>query len=786
MATSLPSASSIGILANGTDQTAALNTAFANANYAGILFDYSPPASVTITGTVNCQGKIISFINGNKLIGSGTVGNCKIDAPYYSQIFSSSLTVNPVGTNGKYYSLKWSGATGDGSTDDYAALQQDINNCVYNGICELFLPSGVYSISKGLLFRLNSTGRPGTIAVSNFLGNMRLSGVGSAEGGTNGGLSWIKCANAASFAVGMQRVKGFRVENIATTGVNTGLQSYTQYQIIQDPSTTFLSNSSRDNFLSPHAGFVVDPFGGSAVGAGDRYPDFTSYYIDEGNGGSTDVVIKDCTSRTYTVDYCMSPHGSPQNCDAIKIVDCWGDYAKSAVSTGQSQNRSVFIENFKSWGACKYIFDCRNYGDGTSCPPEVLSCNIAGGNRYLCTLSNFVSKGLIIRNAHIESLGSFGGSFTGPIGTLIIEDSWINIVGGLPTSVFGGTTSINSALTLFQGATLKVTNSFFSQYGASYHLPIGLYCPLAIFENVSFDFIPINNYAANTTTFKDCSVGLPFGDGLIIGGGVSAAQLHTSSLVFTWDMKLWIGVPRTRIRKKIVTTAGGIKDVNVIPLSSAVTISNINNANLTAQFTLSTSSVDFKSLDVGDVLLFGTTDEFSNTVSYASFGVVNSKNSSTGVVVIGGTFAGIAAINYSLSIYRYDYIIPILMLGNITSGSNVITGVLIEGGTSTSINWPITLPHFPAGTKIVSYGAGTITVSNNATITENNVAIISSNWIGEEVGVPNTADPYLLGYKKGDIIWNNRSDLNPTVTYWMCKTNGITNTSSLPVFQAYP
>ena len=42
MATSLPRAADLGILANGTDQTAALNMIFSNSAYAGVIIGFFP------------------------------------------------------------------------------------------------------------------------------------------------------------------------------------------------------------------------------------------------------------------------------------------------------------------------------------------------------------------------------------------------------------------------------------------------------------------------------------------------------------------------------------------------------------------------------------------------------------------------------------------------------------------------------------------------------------------------------------------------------------------------
>ena len=802
MATSFPTASSLGILANGTDQTSALNTALSNANYQGIIFDYSPAAAVTITGTVTCGGKVLQFLNGNYLTGTGTISGFFIDADYQSKIWDTSLLVKPQGTMNKYYSLKWSGATGNGTTDDWAAIQNDINICTYNGISELYLPSGDYQISKGLLFRHDAGGQyagltPPSISTSNFLSAIRLTGEGTAYSGS-AGETRIYCNNANSFAIGLQKVKGFRCKGIYCYGVNSGLASYTAYQVLEDTTSTFLTNGSRDNPVSPHCGPNIDPFSSSATITANRYPDFTGYYTETSNGGSSDVEFEDCVFRYFTVGRAVSINGYSQNGEIISFKHCWADFNKVSIATGQSQSRSVFCYDDHVWGGTMIIYDAANYGGGNGAPVTSIGLNAAGGNRYLCALNSWASTGLFVKNAHTEVLWSLGGCFSGVGGNLTIEESWLELTGADPGQ------SVTQPYTIFNGTTLVVRKSFLFQYDAPVKFPLSINAANASFEDVNFDFIPINNQIPNFTSYTNCNANIGnFGDAAIIGWDLPS-RFSGSVQGFTTGMKsvfslLVSGGRIIKERRKLSSpymaalSDAGLgnfpRDIIGVPLSATITLTSVTySTSNTATFNLSPTSVDYMNLLIGDNFIFSTTDEYGNSRALVAFGQITALSS--GTVTLGGICKNLnTTSNYQLFIYRNEPLIAQLVLGDTSSGSNIVQNVVFES-TSFSVmtNTPVYIPHFPLGTTIASYNGSThqLTLTNAATITEKNVAIISSNWTGEEIGtVPYLANPYGNGYKTGDRIYNNRTDLYPNIAYWECSKSGITGTANLPKFIAH-
>jgi hypothetical protein len=124
-----------GVLADGTDQLNTLNMLASNTTVKEIIFDNG---IVSLNGTFNAQGKILSFQNMGQLKGYGgnddTVYNAVIECSDYKQCFEALGGKNLVGTNG-HLSIQWFGAKNDykndgttGSpTDNLAAITATIS-----------------------------------------------------------------------------------------------------------------------------------------------------------------------------------------------------------------------------------------------------------------------------------------------------------------------------------------------------------------------------------------------------------------------------------------------------------------------------------------------------------------------------------------------------------------------------------------------------------------------------------------------------------------------------------
>jgi hypothetical protein len=429
----------------------------------------------------------------------------------------------------------------------------------------------------------------------------------------------------------------------------------------------------------------------------------------------------------------------------------------------------------------------------------VEEANIAGWNRYLCRLNNFFSNGLTLNNSHIEILQALGGNFEADAGILHITNTLVNLAGDvLP----GDGTAVHHAVTIFRGGTLSMKNSTLTYYSAGFGA-MSFSAQSAIFDNVALDFLPINSLVNGQTQYRHCKYGaFTFGEGERIDYVLPNSAADQRPL-FVTDMDYITGLTTRDIynsftRKKINRTAGtnvggsrrGLKDAQLMYLGN-ITVSNIQNPDNAlgythCEFTLSTSSEEYKMLQVADVIVFPTTNEFGMTNVMTTFGTVQSK--SAGTIVIKQFPRGTTTIPYDLFLYKPQQLILPFATMNITSGSPNLSGVIIEGsGTQLPTGITINSPYFPEGTYLVSYdGAGNGVASNNATATKTNVDLLSSDWQGIIYGgPPDPAQTDKIGFKQGDIIWNVRTDIETSVVFWTCTTSGITNTSRSPAFRPF-
>jgi hypothetical protein len=546
--------------------------------------------------------------------------------------------------------------------DDQAILQANCDTAVARGYRLIHLPGVGYRVSQGLLFR-NPSGA--------FLQGVKI----YADGGDYGDVPTICSTNPAGFALNVVGGKGVIIEGIHVQGLNTGVSAYGVQQVCSGDTTSFVTNGVSASRFAPHAGFVVD---------GINYANPPVY-----PGGSTDVQFINCRAQFFTVDYCLQPGGAKlANGEKIRIINCWGDYCRSAISTGQAQERSVSVEHFGCWGWTKTVFDCSNFGSGTSCPPDVSDFNGAGCIRYLCELGQFISKGLTVKNSHMESLYSLGGCFAGLSNILTLEDCW--------TAFQGNSNGSPNPAIWYQGSELHVRGGKLFQYGAPNPVILAYNITISDFIGVDFDWIPI--YPKGTApVFIDCTAdGNPFGSDMVVSQGHIPAELSSSWFI-------WMG---------------------------------------------------------------------KSSISYGSVGGEGWGTVRTRVI----------------DTSQYGYMMPQLVVGDLTAGSDTVKNVAIEGGTAYfAIPPALAMPELPAGTTIksISITGDTLILTAPSLVTETGAAILGGNWHGESYGqLPDPQDPYHWGWKIGDHITNSRQDLYPGVVGWICTQSGITGTWRPPQFKA--
>lgn len=150
-------ATTLGIGTSG-DETSDINTALGLSAISEIIFDVG---DYTVSGTVTIPaGKRLTFKNGARLIGSGTINGGFISADYDRAVFGTSLTVTNLSNS--TIPVTWFGATANGiSFDNWAifnkafaaAKQFTVNSSFYKWAGNIYVPRAekTYYLSRPLV-----------------------------------------------------------------------------------------------------------------------------------------------------------------------------------------------------------------------------------------------------------------------------------------------------------------------------------------------------------------------------------------------------------------------------------------------------------------------------------------------------------------------------------------------------------------------------------------------------------------------------------------------------------
>ncbi|MDQ2719541.1 MAG: glycoside hydrolase family 55 protein [Bacteroidota bacterium] len=387
--------------ANSTDdQTKSLQAAFNDASIKTVTVN---SADIVINGTVNIPpGKFIKIENGFKIKGSGTINGGNIEAGYHSQIFDTSLTVNPRTVN-QYFSVKWFGAKGN-NTDDYAAIQKAINTCTKNNIRTLYFPAGRYKISKALIVR-NTEGSFCTLEI---LGE-------SSFWDSNMGSEIIATFNDA-FAFGIQNGKGCKIRKLKVTGLFSPPFLQNRQQFYSSAFEDFTDGKCRDSRFSPYAGIAIDPFTNlpsDAKPSDSGYPSLLDNYGKSvklsSQSGSTGTVLEELNISGFVVGICSSPNGLTRNAEITIINKVHFANCKLCISGGQDQEKENTISNIYCWGGTHTIFATGLYGSSRMAGNwDIDRVNIAGGVVRFIYNDQHGYFPTYVSHVFAESIGSFG------------------------------------------------------------------------------------------------------------------------------------------------------------------------------------------------------------------------------------------------------------------------------------------------------------------------------------------------------------------------------------------
>jgi hypothetical protein len=395
----------------GVDQADAIQAAFNKQGTKTVLVNTS---DIVINGTVTIPpGKTLKIEPGYKVTGNGIINGGNIDADYQSQIFDTTLTINPRSVN-QYFSVKWFGAKGN-NADDYAAIQKTINTCIRNNIRTVYFPVGRYKISRPLIIR----GTP-VAGEDNNKNDLRafctieLLGQSSFWDSNTGSEIFPLFNN--SFAIGIQNGKGCKIRKLKISGLFTPPAVSDTHKFYNLSFEAFTDGKCRDSRYSPYAAIVIDPFTNLELDkhpADGGYPGLLVYYGKSGKlqtqSGSTGTELEELHINGFVVGICSSPNGLTRNAEITIINKVQFSNCKLCISGGQDQEKENVISNIYCWGGTHTIFATGLYGSPRMAGNwHIDHVNIAGGVVRFIYNDQHGYFPTYISHVFAESLGSFG------------------------------------------------------------------------------------------------------------------------------------------------------------------------------------------------------------------------------------------------------------------------------------------------------------------------------------------------------------------------------------------
>ena len=318
--------------------------------------------------------------------------------------------------------VRWFGAAGNGSTDDWYAIQKAINYLLINAANgrTLYFPAGTYKISRPLMIARQSGGSYRQVSI-NLLGPASAKDLAV-------GVACIAPSYNNTFAIGIQLGKGVLIKDLLIKGQFIFPNRLNPIQVDTLSFNEWTDGATRDNRVSPYAGIVIDPFSDGAVYAkkSDMYPGLEAYYLSKmDRNGSTAVQVVECSIINFVVGVMITP-SFQQNGELIDVIDCDISNNKVAYAMGQAQSKECHVSRIKCWGNTHTIVDNVSYGnwqgDGAAVP-MVDGMNIAGHAKQLCWVRAASFSGLF-RNVYAEGLFRVG--YVGGFATISFEDCQID------------------------------------------------------------------------------------------------------------------------------------------------------------------------------------------------------------------------------------------------------------------------------------------------------------------------------------------------------------------------
>lgn len=621
---------------------------------------------------------------------------------YWIRQYEASLPIN----------VKWFGAKGDGTTDDYAILQAVLDYGVAHQTTtnKIYFPAGNYSISAPLIiYKWTGTAYSQTSIAITGESNYAASPV-----------TQITPTYKNTFAIGIQQGKGVTIQGISIVGKFT-VPTLSTYQFYTTDFASYVDATCRDSAYSPYSGIVIDPFSNStsSVPSDGGYPGLTSYYRGTGGqSGSTGTLIINVSISNFVVGIMSSPNGFTRNAELslferITIANC-----KLGFAASQDQEKTCVIRTVKSWGTTHTLFATSYYGVGTPGNWIIEGAQIAGNVNTFLYSNGGSYYPTFIKNCFAEGLGTIG--YISSSLSSSVEDCVFNLA--IPSSTYGNTI-MGYKLT---GSRAVFRNCTFRFYGYSVSMPFQ--CNHT-FEACSFDKIPYNlniDGVGKSADFINCRL---TSDGILGATGLVpniTAYNSNNSVYGNYEIK-----DRQDARYGVYATTHVSSDVlgiKVVTGDAAITI----DAN--RSFTIQSTSTYIDDFTVGDLILFSS----DAGVNYLPAGYVSAIDTGTYIVTVVYASPLMSSTTYKFALYHpYQY--GVEFLGDVTSGSNVITNVILRNGFGAFSNMVgkfIKHPYarrngdnYSPYIKVVSYdgGTNTLTLSRNHIMTTTETGVFFSN-----------------------------------------------------------
>lgn len=222
------------------------------------------------------------------------------------------------------------GATGDGVTDDLAAIQAAIDWAYTNGIATVHMPAGHYKITDVLWLDAPDNGRTHWSNPPNAQFSLRL--VGEGWGGGDGHGTYIeKTDNGTALVVGPGQYMG--VKGVSITGSPISWRSQ-------------LGDGGA-------AGILIMGAGGGAHATNIEdcqiayFPDAISVGMNLGTMGDSNTIVR---CQIAMCNYGFHMYGSQNFINAV--YDCTFQNCKRAIYSNYNQFVNVVGGNISTWGAC--------------------------------------------------------------------------------------------------------------------------------------------------------------------------------------------------------------------------------------------------------------------------------------------------------------------------------------------------------------------------------------------------------------------------------------------------